>query len=124
MMERLIVVDERSPIQSKEELKAHILIVSNDPLSFKGPLWQIRWISLPYASQVCLILRVHQAVCDGIGLMSILVSQLADQAPPATTTFIRTCHGTMTATSCEYNICDVHGFVSFSSASLPHCPPD
>ena len=34
--------------------------------------------------------------------MSLLVSQLADQAPPSTTTFIRTCHGTMTATNCEY----------------------
>ena len=89
-------------IASRDDLKYRLLSISNTSLPAKNPLWQIRWMFLSYSNQVCLVFRVHQAVCDGVGLMSLLVSQLADQAPPSTTTFIRTCHGTMTATNCEY----------------------
>ncbi|KAI1286865.1 hypothetical protein HDE_10461 [Halotydeus destructor] len=86
-------------IHSKDHLKRHILEVSSLPLIKRRPLWQIRWCYATYLGQVVLILRTHQSMCDGIGLLSILVEQLADQAPPSLTTFIRTCQGTMTATT-------------------------
>lgn len=115
LLDSLIFEDDsfsKRDITSRDDLKCRLLSISNTSLPPKHPLWQIRWMFLSYCNQVCLVLRVHQSVCDGVGLMSLLVSQLADQAPPSTTTFIRTCHGTMTATSCKYHI------LSFSDMSL------
>lgn len=89
-------------ITSRKHLKKRLIELSNRSLPNKYPLWQIRLLQAPYLNQIILLIRVHQSLCDGVGLMSLLVSSIADSAPPSTTTFIRTCHGTMTATSCEY----------------------
>lgn len=62
------------------------------------PPWQIRRCCASYLNQVILILRTHQSVIDGIGMAKLLVQYLADQAPPKTTTFIRTTQGTTATT--------------------------
>lgn len=91
-------------IASRKQLKRRIIELSNRSLPKQYPLWQMRLIQAPYLKQVLLFIRVHQSLCDGVGLMSLLVGCIADSAPPSTTTFIRTCHGTMTASSCKYFI--------------------
>jgi hypothetical protein len=96
------VGDDSKLIRCKDDLKARLMEISHQDLPrHHHPLWQVRCIRLSYGHQVAILVRVHQSLCDGMGLMSLLVSHLADQAPPSTTTFIRTCNGTMTATNCE-----------------------
>ena len=103
LIDRLIFMDGCSRvIRSKADLKKRLIEISHEDLPRRHhPLWQVRCLNLDYGDQVALVLRCHQSLCDGMGLMSLLVSQLADQAPPSTTTFIRTCNGTMTATNCK-----------------------
>jgi len=90
-------------IRSKDDLKRRLIEISQEDLPRRHhPLWQVRSLHMdPRSDQVVILVRCHQSLCDGMGLMSLLVSQLADQAPPSTTTFIRTCNGVMTATNCE-----------------------
>ena len=102
-------------IASRKQLKRRVIELSNRSLPKQYPLWQMRLIQAPYLKQVLLMIRVHQSLCDGVGLMSLLVGCIADSAPPSTTTFIRTCHGTMTASSCEY--------ISSLALSLSSPPP-
>lgn len=105
LIDRLIFMDDSSisrSIRSKDDLKARLIEISHQDLPRRHhPLWQVRCISLSFGHEIAVFVRVHQSLCDGMGLMSLLVSHLADQAPPSTTTFIRTCNGTMTATNCE-----------------------
>ncbi|RWS27944.1 putative diacylglycerol O-acyltransferase-like protein, partial [Leptotrombidium deliense] len=89
---------EESCVNSKQDLKAKLLQLM--PISFplETPQWEIRWCNATYLNQIILILRVHQSIIDGTGLTKILVEQLADQAPPTTTTFIKTSQGTTSTT--------------------------
>lgn len=100
-----IVIQEPVLIGSKSNLRSYVFEKMNEPMNEDShqnfPLWNITLVRTSFNNQVILIIRVHQSVCDGIGLLSTLIEQLADQAPPSTTTFIRTCQGTMTATNCE-----------------------
>lgn len=98
-----LVIQEPKVIESKSDLRSYVYQRMNEPLdnSSKNPLWKITLVRTSFINQVVLIIRVHQSICDGIGLLSTLIEQLADQAPPSTTTFIRTCQGTMTATNCK-----------------------
>lgn len=100
-----IVIQEPVLIGSKSNLRSYVFEKMNERMNEDShpnvPLWNITLVRTSFNNQVILIVRVHQSVCDGIGLLSTLIEQLADQAPPSTTTFIRTCQGTMTATNCE-----------------------
>lgn len=98
-----LVIQEPKVIESKSDLRSYVYRRMNEPLenSSKYPPWKITLVRTTFINQVVLIIRVHQSICDGIGLLSTLIEQLADQAPPSTTTFIRTCQGTMTATNCK-----------------------
>ena len=106
LIDQMILQDSESNnsrILCEDGLKARLLhIIHMEGLDKRLPLWQMRYIELDYCEQVALLFRCHQSVCDGMGLMSLLLTQLADQTPASTTTFIRTCNGTMTATNCEY----------------------
>ncbi|XP_015791926.1 uncharacterized protein LOC107368589 [Tetranychus urticae] len=85
-------------LTSRSELKDHLTKVMSCSLPHSLPPWQIRRCCASYLNQVILILRTHQSVIDGIGMAKLLVQYLADQAPPKTTTFIRTTQGTTATT--------------------------
>ena len=123
LIDRLIFQDACSSlIGSRSALKRRLVQVSLQDLPRRQlPLWQIRCIRLEYCDQVALLLRVHQCLCDGMGLMSMLVSHLADQPPPSTTTFIRTCNGTMTATNCEHCACFFFPFFPLPTSLASLC---
>lgn len=108
-----LVIQEPKVIGSKSDLRSYVYQVLNEPLysinndTLRCPQWKIILVRTSFINQVVIIIRVHQSICDGIGLLSTLIEQLADQAPPSTTTFIRTCQGTMTATNCKTDICNI-----------------
>lgn len=80
-IENHVIEDE--PIQNKKSLQMRLMQFMSNPLPFDKPLWQIRWAHASYCNQIILIVRIHQSLCDGVGLVSILVQHLSD-SPPTT----------------------------------------
>lgn len=79
-----IIEDE--PIADKKMLNCRLVQLMSTALPPDKPLWQIRYAS--YCNQVVLIVRIHQSLCDGIGLVSILLQYLAD-SPSSTSTIMK-----------------------------------
>nr|XP_042908417.1 uncharacterized protein LOC122271409 [Parasteatoda tepidariorum] len=73
------VFEEKKEINSSDELEEHISNLMNQPLPSSRPLWEIRVIKdYGKSKDTVLVLRIHQAISDGITLVVILGNHLCD----------------------------------------------
>lgn len=72
------------PINSIRKLKQYVMTLMHVPLDLSvQPGWFIHFVKInsKLEPKVALIVRVHQALFDGINLSKILIGLLSDQAP-------------------------------------------
>lgn len=72
------------PVNNTKELKEYIMQLMHVPLDLTSkPGWFIHYVKIndKLQTQVALVIRVHQALFDGINLSKLLIGLLSDQAP-------------------------------------------
>lgn len=72
------------PINSVRKLKQYVMSLMHVPLDLSAqPGWFIHYVKInsKLEPKIALIVRVHQALFDGINLSKILIGLLSDQAP-------------------------------------------